>query len=59
MTFTVKESKNIFIDSRAEIVTNHKAKISLPSDSFSCQGDELIRLTLTYFSPYILDIQQR
>jgi hypothetical protein len=50
MTFTVKESKNIFIDSRAEIVVNHKAKISLPSDSFSCQGDELIRLTLTYFS---------
>jgi len=50
MTFTVKESKNIFIDSRAEIVTNHKAKIALPSESFSCQGDELIRLTLTYFS---------
>jgi hypothetical protein len=50
MTFIVKESKNIFIDSRAEIVTNHKAKIALPSDSFSCQGDELIRLTLTYFS---------
>jgi len=50
MTFIVKESKNIFIDSRSEIVTNHKAKIALPSDSFSCQGDELIRLTLTYFS---------
>lgn len=50
MVFDVKEHRNIFIDSRAGTQNNHKSQIHLPTQSFNCQGDELMRITLNSFS---------
>ena len=50
MTFKVKEHRNIFIDSRAGTQNNHKSQIHLPTQSFNCLGDELMRITLNSFS---------
>jgi len=46
----VKESKILFLDSRAGHQLNHKSRINFPSESFSAKGNELIRLTLLEFN---------
>ena len=50
MGYKVKESKILFLDSRAGHQLNHKSRINFPTESFSAQGNELIRLTLLEFN---------
>jgi hypothetical protein len=50
MGYKVKESKILFLDSRAGHQVNHKSRINFPTDSFSAKGNELIRLTLLEFN---------
>ena len=50
MGYKVKESKILFLDSRAGHQLDHKSRINFPTESFSAQGNELIRLTLLEFN---------
>jgi hypothetical protein len=50
MGYKVKESKILFLDSRAGHQENHKSRINFPTESFSAKGNELIRLTLLEFN---------
>lgn len=50
MGYKVKESKILFLDSRAGHQLNHKSRINFPTESFSAKGAELIRLTLLEFN---------
>lgn len=45
----VKQQRNLFIDSASTTQVNHKAQINLPSSSFNCKENELMRLTLSSF----------
>jgi hypothetical protein len=50
MTYKVKESKILFLDSRSGQQINHKSRINFPTESFSASGNQLIRLTLLEFN---------
>ena len=50
MTYKVKESKILFLDSRSGQQINHKSRINFPAESFSASGNQLIRLTLLEFN---------
>jgi len=50
MGYKVKESKILFLDSRAGFQLNNKARINFPTESFSSDGSQVIRLTLLEFN---------